>query len=84
MKGRLTLSLDPERIAKLRRASIRRKTTITALVEEFADKLDASEEKRGKDWIDEMKGALTNQISQRDLDTDPRLASIWGKKATRK
>lgn len=84
MKGKLTLSLDPKRIAKLRRASIRRKTTITALVEELADRLDASQEKAGKDWLDEMKGALTGRISRKDLADDPKLAHILGKSASGK
>jgi len=77
MKGKLTLSLDKKRIAKLRRASIRRKTSITALVEEFADRLDEAGTKPGGSWVEELKGVLTGKIKQADLDADPRLAQIY-------
>lgn len=77
MKGKLTLSLDKKRIAKLRRASIRQKRSITALVEEFADRLDETGAKPGANWVDELQGSLTGKITQKDLDADPRLAAIY-------
>jgi hypothetical protein len=77
MKGKLTLSLDKKRIAKLRRASIRRKTSITALVEEFADRLESTGTMAGPSWVDELKGTLTGKLAQADLDADPRLAHIY-------
>lgn len=78
MKGKLTLSLDKKRIAKLRKASARRKTSITALVEEFADQLESETTKPGKGYlIDELKGILTGKITKKDLEEDPRLAHIY-------
>ena len=77
MKGKLTLSLDKKRIAKLRRASIRRKTSITALVEELADRLEETGTKQSGSWVEELKGVLTGKIEQADLDADPRLAQIY-------
>lgn len=77
MKGKLTLSLDKKRIAKLRRASIRRKTSITALVEEFADRLEGSTANESTSWVEELKGVLTGKTTPSDLDADPRLAHIY-------
>jgi hypothetical protein len=40
MKTKLTLSIDRRKVAKLRKASARRSTSISELVENMADKLD--------------------------------------------
>lgn len=79
MKSKLTLSLDKSRIAKLRRASLRRKRSITDLVSEFADRLETNDQQGSIDWIDELKGILDGKISQKDLDSDPKLAYILNK-----
>lgn len=41
MKTKLTLSIKPSKVTKLRRASARKGTSISDLVEVMADKLDA-------------------------------------------
>ena len=40
MKKKLTLSLEPSHIAMLRKASLRKKKSISQLVEDFAENID--------------------------------------------
>lgn len=46
MKKKLTLSIERASVALLRKASARRDTSISALIEEFAEELDKKESER--------------------------------------
>ncbi len=59
MKTKLTLSIDPKKVVKLRRASNRKGTSISELVEGMADRLDEEKtpatESRIKDFFGTLK-----------------------------
>jgi predicted DNA-binding ribbon-helix-helix protein len=78
MKTRLVLTMDPKRVAKLRAVSRRRKISVAALVEHLADRMEASEDATGEDWVEGLRGVITGKISKADLAKDARLAKIMG------
>jgi len=72
MKQKLTLSLKASRVAMLRKASARKATSISELVEEFAKKADAepTEEIPG---ILRWAGFWAEHLTPADFDGDDRL-----------
>ncbi|MDQ3100083.1 MAG: DUF6364 family protein [Bacteroidota bacterium] len=86
MKTKLTLSIDKAKVAALRKASARRSTTISALVEDMADQLEkeARSDDQVPDWLAEMGTWLEGKVTQKDLEEDPRLAYAYGYKPKQK
>jgi hypothetical protein len=84
MKTKLTLSIDRKRIMRARSISRRRKTTISALVEEMIDRLEGEAiKKKGKPKVyaaDLLKGLMERPFTKKELAADPRLAHIMGKR----
>lgn len=58
MKTKLTLSIDRRKVAKLRRASARKGTSISQLVENMADKLDEEPATQADSPISRLFGSL--------------------------
>lgn len=85
MKTKLTLSIDKKNVALLRKASARRSKTISALVEDLAQKLakEDSEDEEVPEWLAEM-GTWLKGVTEKDLEEDPRLAHAFGYKPKKK
>ena len=58
MKTKLTLSIDRKKVVKLRRASTRKGTSISELVEGMADRLDEERTPPAESRIQEFFGTL--------------------------
>jgi len=76
MKTKLTLSIDRRKVAKLRRASARKGKSISELVENLADQLDAQ---KGDDpsvvaepGITKWFGSLADILTPEDFEEDSR------------
>lgn len=76
MKTKLTLSIDPRKVAKLRKASARKGKSISELVEQLADQLDEQKddgptvvaEPGIRKWI----GSLAEILTPEDFEEDSR------------
>ena len=83
MKTKLTLSIDRKRIQRVRSISRRRKTSISAVVEQMIDRLQREGAPvPGKPKVlaaDLLKGLMKRSFTKEELDEDPRLARIMGK-----
>lgn len=85
MKTKLTLSISPARVRRVKSYSIRQRKSISQLFEEFIDSLTENTpprpgaHRKRKYKLDEFTGILTGKITQADLDADPRLAHIYRK-----
>ncbi|MGV9012896.1 MAG: DUF6364 family protein [Flavobacteriales bacterium] len=71
MKKKLTLSLRPSRIAMLRKASAKRSTSISELVEEFAERID-EQPSEAIPGILKWKGYWAKFITEKDFEADDR------------
>jgi hypothetical protein len=58
MKTKLTLSIDRRKVAKLRKASARKGTSISGLVEDLADRLDEAPSEAPEVAITQYLGTL--------------------------
>lgn len=83
-KSKLTLSVRREYVAMLRKASARRGSSITELVEEFAQQLDR-EVKTGElsDYVKRNMGVLAKKVKPKDWERDDRVGDILRKHAAR-
>lgn len=81
MKQKLTLSLKPSRIALLRKASARRSTSISDLVEQFAEKM-GNEPTDEKPAILKWAGAFADFVSPSDFQADDRVGEELRKTRT--
>jgi hypothetical protein len=86
MKSKLTLSISPARVRRVKSYSLRRKKSVSQIIEEFIDGLEPakggakrSAKPKKKYLIERYAGMLTGRITQEDLDRDPRLAHIYRK-----
>jgi hypothetical protein len=87
VKAKLTLSISPARIRRVKAYSLRRRKSVSRLVEEFIDRLEPQAPKAGppakprkkRYLMERYAGILTGRISRNDLDADPRLAHIYRK-----
>ncbi len=75
MKTKLTLSIDRRKVAKLRRASIRKGTSISELVEDLADDASIAPEKEGEANIMKWRGFWSNHLNEADYEADDRAGS---------
>jgi CRISPR/Cas system CSM-associated protein Csm2 small subunit len=82
MKQKLTLSLEPARVAMLRRASARRSKSISELVEDLAEQLDKmQEEAPAKANILKWKGFWADKIAPEEFEADTRAGAELRKTA---
>jgi len=72
MKTKLTLSIDRRKVAKLRRASVRRGTSISQLVEQLADQLDDKPTETTIPGILKWAGYLADKLTLEDFEEDSR------------
>lgn len=72
MKTKLTLSIDRRKVAKLRKASIRRGTSISEMVENMADKLDEAPGDDTEASILKWAGYLADTLTPEDFEEDSR------------
>ena len=72
MKTKLTLSIDRRKVAKLRRASERKGTSISALVEQLADQLDEKPSELAEPGIRKWFGSLSDVVTPEDFEEDSR------------
>jgi len=70
MKTKLTLSIDRGKVAKLRRASVRKGTSISELVELMADRLDDEKTDPDASRIEQFFGSL--KLRPEDFEEDSR------------
>lgn len=71
MKTKLTLSIDRRKVAKLRRASARKGTSISEMVENMAEHIDVQPEE-GEANILKWKGFWAKQIAASEFEADDR------------
>ncbi len=83
-KSKLTLSVRREYVAMLRRASARRGSSITELVEEFAQQLE-KDRTPGElsDYVKRNMGALAGKVKPEDWERDDRIGDLLRKHAPR-
>ena len=72
MKTKLTLSIDRRKVAKLRRASERKGTSISQLVEQLADQLDSQPLENAEPGILKCAGYLADKLTLEDFEEDSR------------
>jgi hypothetical protein len=76
MKTKLTLSIDRRKVAKLRRASARKGKSISELVENLADQLDAQKGDEpsvvAEPGIAKWFGSLADILTPEDFEEDSR------------
>jgi len=76
MKTKLTLSIDRRKVAKLRRASARKGKSISELVENLADQLDAHKDEEptvgAEPGILKWAGYLADKLTPEDFEEDSR------------
>ncbi len=72
MKTKLTLSIDRRKVAKLRRASERKGTSISQLVEQLADQLDSQPLENAEPGILKWAGYLADKLTLEDFEEDSR------------
>jgi hypothetical protein len=76
MKTKLTLSIDRRKVAKLRRASARKGKSISELVENLADQLDAQKDEEptvvAEPGILKWAGYLADKLTPEDFEEDSR------------
>ena len=78
-KSKLTLSVEPEYVAMLRRASARRGRSITELVQELALRLE-KEAAEGKElWADRTNGMLAGAFRDEDYERQDLLGALLRK-----
>lgn len=76
-KAKLTLSVRPKYVAMLRRASARRGKSITELVEEIAEQMDAQSTKEL--WADRMNGVAADAFTEADYERHDLLGALLRK-----
>jgi hypothetical protein len=82
MKQKLTLSLEPARVAMLRRASARRSKSISELVEDLAEQLDKMPvEAPAEANILKWKGFWADKIAPEEFEADTRAGAELRKTA---
>jgi hypothetical protein len=81
MKTKLTLSIDRRKVAKLRRASARRGTSISELVERLADSLDNPKGDYAPAGILKWAGFLADKLNPQDFEEDSRAGAELRKTA---
>lgn len=76
MKTKLTLSIDRRKVAMLRKASARRGKSISELVENLADQLDAQKDEEptvvAEPGILKWAGYLADKLTPEDFEEDSR------------
>jgi hypothetical protein len=72
MKTKLTLSIERSRVAKLRKASMRKGSSISELVEAMADKADTIPATGGVPGIRKWFGSLADIVRPEDYEEDSR------------
>jgi hypothetical protein len=76
MKTKLTLSIDRRKVAMLRKASARRGKSISELVENLADQLDAQKDEEptvvAEPGILKWAGYLADKLTLEDFEEDSR------------
>jgi hypothetical protein len=84
-RSKLTLSVRPEYVAMLRKASARKGRSISELVEELAEKLEASEPVSGEmsDFVKRNLGILADKVKPEDWERDDRFGDILRKHVPR-
>jgi len=84
MKSKLTLSISKDRVRKVKAYAGRRKTSVSEFFEQVIDALGEASSgapERPKSYrVDELDGLLTGKFTKKDLDKDPRLAHILGRR----
>lgn len=75
MKTKLTLSIDPRKVAKLRKASARKGKSISELVEHMADQADDQPAPAGEASILKWRGFWAEHVTQADFEADDRAGS---------
>lgn len=65
-KSKLTLSVRPKYVSMLRRASARRGQSITELVEQIAEQIEAEDASAKQLWADRMNGIAADAFSEAD------------------
>jgi len=85
MKTKLTLSISEEKVWRIKAYSARHKKSVSQLVEEFIEGITKpiKDKRSGKQktfLVDQLDGILTGKFSEEDLENDPRLARIMGKR----
>lgn len=79
-KAKLTLSVRPRYVAMLRRASARSGKSITELVEEVAEQLDARTQSSTKElWADRMNGRFAGGFTDADYQRTDLLGALLRK-----
>ncbi|HEX2616409.1 MAG TPA: hypothetical protein VHL57_02645 [Flavobacteriales bacterium] len=86
MKTKVTLSLNTRTVAMLRKASVRRSATMSAIVDELVEELDRKDAVKPDDlkWLDDLGTWLSGKVTKKDLEEDPRLAYASGYKSKEK
>lgn len=84
-RSKLTLSVRPEHVAMLRKASARKGRSISDLVEELAEKLNEEPEigERGAAFIQRHLGVLAGKVGPEDWDRADRIGDLLRKHAPR-
>jgi hypothetical protein len=77
--SKLTLSVEPEYVAMLRRASARRGRSITELVQELALRLDKEAEEGKELWADRTNGMLAGAFREEDYERQDLLGALLRK-----
>ncbi len=79
-KSKLTLSVRPKYVAMLRRASARSGKSITELVEDVAEQLDARAQSSTKElWADRMNGRFAGGFTDEDYKRTDLLGALLRK-----
>lgn len=76
-RAKLTLSVRPKYVAMLRRASARRGKSITELVEEIAEQMDAQSTKEL--WADRMNGVAADAFTEAHYERHDLLGALLRK-----
>ncbi|MGV9012914.1 MAG: DUF6364 family protein [Flavobacteriales bacterium] len=84
-KSKLTLTMAPEYLAMLRRASARRGRSVSELVEELAMELDKESEMNEEfsDYLKRNLGVLDGKVKPEEWDRDDRIGDILRKHVPR-
>lgn len=75
MKTKLTLSIDRRKVAKLRRASERKGTSISELVEDLADDVIIAPENENEANILKWRGFWSKHLNEADLEAEDQAGS---------
>ena len=82
MKTKLTLSISRTRIRRVKAYSLRHRKSVSQLFEEMIDALENETSQRAKKVyaIDKLAGIVKRKFTEKELDGDPRLANVMGRR----